>query len=161
MLTDGDPATAWRIEAVEASGEAWAVLHLGKLRPVRSIGWQVGPEGLAGSLVVEASKDGKRWRVLGEVAAAAPGAWQTLRLRDVIEARQVRLRFVGGEGVTHARRAGRGRGAGAGRQGCKQRPRRSQQGQVQGRWETRPGQPTAATGAAAAWPEMNAGHQVS
>ena len=61
---------------------------------------QVGLEGLGGTLVVEASKDGKRWRVLGYVASAEAGAWQTLRLREVIEARQVRLRFVGGEGVS-------------------------------------------------------------
>ena len=96
-LLDGDAATVWR---AEVASEAWVVLHLGKLRPVRSISWQVGPEGLAGTLVVEASKDGKRWRVLGEVAGGEAGAWQTLRLREPIQARQVRLRLVSQVGAT-------------------------------------------------------------
>jgi hypothetical protein len=97
VLLDGDAATVWR---AEGGGEAWVALHLGKARPVRSVGWQVGPEGLAGTLVVEASEDGKRWRVLGGVDAAEAGAWQTLRLSRTVEARQVRLRFVGGEGAS-------------------------------------------------------------
>jgi NADH:ubiquinone oxidoreductase subunit E len=96
-LLDGDPATVWRSEGTD---EAWVALYLGKLRPVRAISWQVGPEGLRGALLVEATKDGKRWRVLGEVTSAEPGAWQTLRLRETIDARQLRLRFVGHDGAT-------------------------------------------------------------
>jgi hypothetical protein len=108
------------------------VLHLGQRRAVRLIGWQVGPAGLGGTVIVEASKDGKRWRVLGEAAGAEARAWQTLRLRVVGgegasalgAVAEVAVRGPGGKGAGGGHGgAGKGKAKGDGQRGPADRPR--------------------------------------
>jgi hypothetical protein len=94
VVVDDDPTTAWRTTSGETPHEAYVDLDLGKRRTVGSVRWLVAPDGLAGTLHVEVSPDGKRWKMVAGVAQDATDDWQELRLKHTVEARYVRLVFT-------------------------------------------------------------------
>ena len=67
-------------------------------RAIRSVRWLVAPDGLAGTMRVETSTDGTRWKKVAGVAQAATAAWQELRLKRSVEARYVRVLFTNATG---------------------------------------------------------------
>ena len=69
VVVDDDPGTAWSTHPARPLDEAYVVLDLGKPRSIGSVRWLVAPDGLAGTLRVEVSTDGKRWKKVAGVGA--------------------------------------------------------------------------------------------
>ena len=139
MLTDGDPATGWRADGIDETARRGWCCTWASCGPCGRSAGRSGRRGSAGRWWSRRARTGSAGASWARSASAEPGAWQTLRLREVIEARQVRLRFVGGEGVSAVGglaevevRGPGGKGDGDGGHGGGSR-------QAQGRRETRPG----------------------
>jgi hypothetical protein len=91
VVVDGDSATVWTTTPGATPTEAWVVLDLGKPRAIRSVRWLVAAEGLEGTLRLEVSTDGKRWKKATGENQEANAGWQELTLKHAVESRYVRL----------------------------------------------------------------------
>lgn len=93
-LLDADSATGWRSLLPEAVVE----LDLRTVKPVGSVRVDWGTNGVASNVVVEVSTNRADWIRVGEIRTRA-GSEFDVAMGDVVRpARQIRLRFSGGDG---------------------------------------------------------------
>jgi hypothetical protein len=98
-VVDSDPTTTWSTQSGIAPDEAFVILDLGKRRPIRSVRWLEAAEGLSGTMRVEVSTDGKRWKTANGKQQDGSDAWRELQLKHAVDARFVRIAFTNPDGA--------------------------------------------------------------
>jgi hypothetical protein len=98
-VVDSDPTTTWSTQSGITPDEAFVILDLGKRRPIRSLRWLEAAEGLSGTMRVEVSTDGKRWKTANGKQQDRSDAWRELQLKHAVDARFVRIAFTNPDGA--------------------------------------------------------------
>ncbi len=97
VLVDQDPATVWTTDGSAVVPLAAFIADLDEPQYVSLVRWQVGPEGLAGTLHVSVSTDNENWTDLTIDNIASPGEWQELAVDMNVQ--YIRFVFVNDDGL--------------------------------------------------------------
>lgn len=97
VLVDRDAATVWTTDGSAVVPLAAFIVDLDASRYVSVVRWQVGTEGLAGTLHVSVSTDNENWSELVIDNIASPGQWQELSVDASVQ--YIRFVFVNDDGL--------------------------------------------------------------
>jgi hypothetical protein len=97
VLVDQDPGTVWTTDGSAVVPLAAFIADLDAPQHVSLIRWQVGPEGLAGTLHVSVSTDNENWTDLPIDTIASPGEWQEITVDANVQ--YIRFVFVNDDGL--------------------------------------------------------------
>ena len=90
---DGNPATVWLTTAAAVPPvSAYVFVDLGAARPIASVDWLPGANGLAGAMSLHTSNDRAVWTALAQPAPGTANTWQ--RLPVAVTARYLRFSFT-------------------------------------------------------------------
>jgi len=100
VLVDHDAGTVWSTDGSAVVPLAAFIVDLDAPQYVSVVRWQVGAEGLAGTLYVSVSTDNENWTDLTFDSVAAPGEWQELAVAADVQ--YIRFVFVNDDGLPTA-----------------------------------------------------------
>ena len=96
-VIDGDSATFWATAPGATPDTAQAFVDLGAARPVASVRWMFSVGGMADAVRIQISKDGERWKTVGDASRPDAGTWYELPIASRV--RYVRFVFDNPDGA--------------------------------------------------------------
>ena len=97
VLVDRDSSTVWMSDGSTVVPLAAFIVDLDASQYVSLIRWQLGSDGLAGTLHVSVSTDNENWTDLTIDSVASPGEWQELFVDASVQ--YIRFVFVNDDGL--------------------------------------------------------------